>query len=577
MEMEEKLEHRASTFLSISLLNNNAKFHGVKFQSPKEVFPIMMFYEKDSRDNLEENLGYPSQFDRFLSQSPDKFFLSGDEMFLVSMLTESGLGPTSIKGWNIYCECDTASKALVSARSGLRTDLPPKIDRQHSSSILKSIPLDRTVFCCLHVIARIVEKLLMLVVEYTLSEANKIRERGGDATSYVEDRIHHLVKNISLRGIRQGNFNISLENGMIVPIKLNKVNAWVILNPVPNGLVSDIEYVHVLENVVGERKIPNTMDPLVTAKFAFPDTFVEVDPVKQIWHEMYCMQPILSQDANPRLLEGKPVGSNHPDDYAWNVEEKDILAYKDHAERYYQLFKMYYGCEHMTPYMIKYIDYGAYFLKNLPIPMSRFQAEGGEHVNYDHNRFYFQHTTRHGGKQFSDPFLAIFHNMWRRICFDISSNKTFEGQKAAVAFNQFRRRHMAAVCIQRAFRRCRSGKLETQVRPKTSDGVLFQDIIFVLCGNVPEIDGTSYTKPTFIDFIKSKGGRVRSSVPKCSSTKKFVTLAQESVCTKKLPETIRIALQKGYPVVGHSYVTETVKKGKPLDMSTFTLSCLKKF
>ena len=46
---------RQSTFIALSILNDDAALHGLSFHDPKEVFPLGIFYEKDSRDNIEEN------------------------------------------------------------------------------------------------------------------------------------------------------------------------------------------------------------------------------------------------------------------------------------------------------------------------------------------------------------------------------------------------------------------------------------------------------------------------------------------------------------------------------------------
>ena len=76
------------------------------------------------------------------------------------------------------------------------------------------------------------------------------------------------------------------------------------------------------------------------------------------------------------------------------------------AETFYQLFVMRYGASALTPYMMKFIDYGGKFLRDLPIPFCRFQTEGGEHSHYQQQRFYMSHTTRHGGGKYkTDPIL----------------------------------------------------------------------------------------------------------------------------------------------------------------------------
>ena len=93
---------RQSAFLTISVLNDEAFFIDESFQNPNNIYPLNIFYESDSRDNLEENLGFPCRADAVFSKMDnDVFYLSGDEMFLIKMLDASGeLGPTTETGWN---------------------------------------------------------------------------------------------------------------------------------------------------------------------------------------------------------------------------------------------------------------------------------------------------------------------------------------------------------------------------------------------------------------------------------------------------------------------------------------------
>ena len=56
------------------------------------MYPVHIFYESDSRDNIEVNLGY-----KLLQSIPcmHVFYLGGDEMFLESVLDGSStLSPT---------------------------------------------------------------------------------------------------------------------------------------------------------------------------------------------------------------------------------------------------------------------------------------------------------------------------------------------------------------------------------------------------------------------------------------------------------------------------------------------------
>lgn len=48
-----------SVALTLNVLNNEAMFHGFSYHSPDEYWPLYIFYGKDTRLNLELNLGDP--------------------------------------------------------------------------------------------------------------------------------------------------------------------------------------------------------------------------------------------------------------------------------------------------------------------------------------------------------------------------------------------------------------------------------------------------------------------------------------------------------------------------------------
>lgn len=43
--------------ITLSPLNNEVRLHNIKFHSPKEIWPISLFYGSDGRWNLESNIG----------------------------------------------------------------------------------------------------------------------------------------------------------------------------------------------------------------------------------------------------------------------------------------------------------------------------------------------------------------------------------------------------------------------------------------------------------------------------------------------------------------------------------------
>ena len=135
---------RHSSFIAINVLNDELLEHGVPHQSPKECFPVALFFEGDSRDNLEQNLTKPeNKINNFLTTSAAKsqydLYFAADEMFAQACLDRSGkLNRKSATDWNIYATNDIQQKDEV-ADSGLRTDLPPLFTRTHSDSIFTEI------------------------------------------------------------------------------------------------------------------------------------------------------------------------------------------------------------------------------------------------------------------------------------------------------------------------------------------------------------------------------------------------------------------------------------------------------
>ena len=81
----------------------------------------------------------------------------------------------------------------------MRTDLLQPIDCEHPDSIFGSIPINHTVFCLLHGLARCVEKFLNLEIQSILSDANEITQLKQDGGAYREEKIANLEANINKR------------------------------------------------------------------------------------------------------------------------------------------------------------------------------------------------------------------------------------------------------------------------------------------------------------------------------------------------------------------------------------------
>ena len=278
---------RQSTFVCLNILNNEALVHGVKYQSPKDVYPFHVFYEGDSRDNIEVNLGFPSTSDEALKSMTDSntFYLAGDEMFLESVLDGSQvLSPLSDAGWNIYSNDTKASKGDKAA-DGLRTSLQKTIDRHHPDSLLSVVPTKRIVLCLLHAITRCTEKLLFLEISNVLSEAHKVNEVcPGQGDFYRQAAFGNLENNISKRGVRNGNFRILFnKTGAPEPVSLNKEAALAILHPETE------EFPHVVRNVIPQTNVVKiTLPKTVTRRLDIKESYSEVEFVITLWASFFC-------------------------------------------------------------------------------------------------------------------------------------------------------------------------------------------------------------------------------------------------------------------------------------------------
>ena len=585
---------RHSVFLAMSLLNNELMLNNISYQSPKELFELALFYESDNRDNLEMNLTKPNFLEHFVKTEMEKggncFYLTGDEMFNEAMLDASGeLNPLSSTGWNLYREGSHDQKGEV-ADSGLRTDLPLVINRSHPDAIIPSIEPRYIRWCILHGFARSIEKLLNLVIEDILSEKSKLKEKDGCLNG--EDLIQNLESNINARGIKQGSFKIHIDkSGKPEPVSLSKDSALAIAAPVPESKAKAIP--HILKKVIPERKITCPLDSSVAKLLQIPTEWTEFQHVSYIWSSLYQMFKMLKKEPEPKLKDGAPLGSTWPEDYVWGYSDEDRLKYKQTAECFYQLFKARYGTKNLTPYMLKFIDYS--FTGTTDIPLCRFQAEGAEHLNYQHNVYYYSHTTRHGGKNSTEPLLSVFRNTWIRICYEIENAKDKE---AAEHFSKFVRQHIAASILQFRIKghllrkklilnpESNEERLQNEVvmveasrqngntnSEDNRNSKVFSGLNFILVGSVPkDPDGKKCTQAEIENMIKGDGGFVRNKVPgKCKgrSAKKYIILLSNGGTKQKYPSIVKNAIAQGFNIVSYQFIYDSVRRQEVLPLKQY--------
>lgn len=129
-----------SVVIAIGNLNNEQVLHGCSYQSPKEMWPICLFYGGDSRLNLELNLDgsspWLSNWTTGMEADGHSMFLIGDSMFLDAMAA-TNLDPTSKDQFNIYNHETVNTKGSVDETTGLRSGLGRSINRDLPNAILK--------------------------------------------------------------------------------------------------------------------------------------------------------------------------------------------------------------------------------------------------------------------------------------------------------------------------------------------------------------------------------------------------------------------------------------------------------
>ena len=204
--------------------------------------------------------------------------------------------------------------------------------------------------------------------------------------------------------------------------------------------------------------------------------------------------------------------------------------YEIFAETFFQLYKLCYGAQCLTPYMIKFINYVPHFLRHSEIPLCRFQTEGGEHGNYDQNLFYYQHTTRHGGKHRNDPIKALLCSIFKRICYEVEPatrddlHNVLRHRSATLIQKHIRgflvrRRLQAAGYIESAtdpIQRARNYEiLKEEIQPNNNcpSPLPFHNISFILAGTVPKYGTKKYSQSDVEALIRKHGGKCRKQVP----------------------------------------------------------------
>ena len=313
------------------------------------------------------------------------------------------------------------------------------------------------------------------------------------------------------------------------------------------------------------------------------------------------MTKILLKDPRPNN-----VNVSNEQEFEWGYSAEDRLEYMQHAEKFYHLFCSRYTYKELTPYMMKLIDQVPELMLTLPFPVARFQSEGGEHLNYLHNCFYFQHTTRHGGRGKPDPIVAVFQACWNRLYHEITQLSLSEhGADNVVgqSFTAYCTCHTAAAVIQRYFKgyivRKKLKISGWTLKPmsgqqKKTNSVAKRDIErffpkelnnkYPIAGNnfvlVGAIQGKrKMTQADLKKMIVEKGGRVKNAIPfrqKGISTKKYTVLTTKDYLEKKkVPSVIKVAIRRKCHVLSYQYILRCLEECGEIDREEYKLDTTK--
>lgn len=616
---------RKTAFLGISILNDEASNYGVKFQDPSIIFPTNLFYGSDSRDNLEANLA-DQRLRRMVEESAreqpsrDDFFLAADEMFLIAERDGSGtLGPTTNTGWDIYHECDKDSKGHCDPTTGLRTDVNIQIDREHPQSLLP-IPINKVMMCILHGQVRVTEKLADLVLEYLMSERNKMTERGVDGVAWYEEKISVLQENLSKRGVKQNNFIVHFNTkGEPEPVKLNHSDSIAILTPATGELAH--QYPEPFQNVISSSRTVTIKNTKAVQTLGLKDTYTEYELLREILHNFYKMNEILSDKSSNEKDSGEDrcfeSTKNQEDDskiedvQSSRHTEEEIACYTKAAETFYQLFVAMFSAARLTPYMMKYVDHVPEIMTNTQYRLGRFMNQGGEHRNYKFHTYYLTHTCRSGGSMYINPFRSLLEDAYFSLRFEIMHHEGHDKNNTTVnsnvgRFQEYLSRHLAACTIQSRARQFitrrqlerlgfttwkeysvlpedRKHQLKDAIlgfyhskvslRPPTNSGI-FHRMNFVTIGNVPK--KLYKTRDQLMSAIKENGGRIypHQALNTKGKERIFFFLAHQNILDKtdyKIPRALREGLKRGSIILGYDFIEDCVSSGQRLDIKSYKL------
>ncbi|CAH3163305.1 unnamed protein product, partial [Porites lobata] len=375
-----------SVALTLNTVNDEAMFNGVAYHSPEEYWPITIFYGKDTRLNLELNLGDPhkegslNKWIQTMQENRHKIYLSSDSKFSDNILG-GGLDPTSDDSFTMYNYETKQTRSEVGFQTGLRSELCRRIEREHPESLLPSLPTTHYIPDGNHCFCRLTEHM---VFDRCMSCLN-LESQPSMGPAVKDQTLGHFLSNINARGVRNGTFQLHFEGKKLEQVTLNF--------DLPGKL----------------REHLNWPTPQIS----------EYDLETMIWRVHWEMHELERLDEDPRkyvnrLKPGIPHGSSDPKDYRFGLTEEEIQKYEELADLHHALTLLRYGSSKLYPYLMKRVDVFPQMLRELPFhSLFRGGTEGSERTHYLHQCLYFGHSARGGGWKCQDPIITLFRWYYR--------------------------------------------------------------------------------------------------------------------------------------------------------------------
>lgn len=403
-----------SVAVTLNVLNNEAMFNGISYHSPSEYWPLYIFYGKDTRLNLELNLGDPSKrnslnawVDSMISRG-HKIFVSSDSKFSDNLLG-GGLDSTSTDSFNMYTYETKDTRSIVGDSTGFRSEVGRTIEREHPESLLPSLPTSWYIPDGNHCFCRLTEHM---VFDRCMTCMNLEGQQSMGGQAAKDEALSHFLGNINARGVRNGKFELRYDGKKLEQVTLNVNHAQSISSPANE--FTGHQYPEILDNVAS-KEVQFDLTVQLKESLNWPSLKIsEYDLEMKIWEVHWKLHELERLDEDPRQYEdklnpGSPKGSQDPSDYRFGLTEEEIENYVKLVDLHHALTLLRYGSSKLYPYLMKRVDVFPIMLKDLPFhSLFRGGTEGGERTHYLHQCLYFGHSSRGGGWKSQDPILSLF-------------------------------------------------------------------------------------------------------------------------------------------------------------------------